>query len=103
MLTSDPKAAIFSIIKNIKDLQANDLDALIFPGGFGAAKNLCTFAFDGTGCHVNPEVERLVKEMHAAGKPQGFICIAPVIAARVLGEFNPTLTIGNDNGTASAI
>ena len=28
---------------------------------------------------------RLVKAMRAAGKPQGFVCIAPVVAARVLG------------------
>jgi len=90
-------------IKNMKDMTANDLDALIFPGGFGAAKNLCTFAVDGVDCSVNADVERLVKEMHAAKKPQGFICIAPVLAARILGEFKPRLTIGKDADTASAI
>ncbi len=90
-------------IKNIADVKADDLDALIFPGGYGAAKNLCTFATEGTNCSVNSDVERLVKEMHAAGKPQGFICIAPALAAKILGEHQPVLTIGNDKGTAEAI
>ena len=90
-------------IENLKNVTANDIDALVFPGGFGAAKNLCTFAFDGINCTVNPEVERLIKEMHAAKKSLAFICIAPVLGAKVLGEFNPQLTIGNDEGTATAI
>jgi enhancing lycopene biosynthesis protein 2 len=90
-------------IKNIKEVKAADLDALVFPGGFGAAKNLCSFALKGADCTVNVDVERLVKEMHSAKKPIGFICIAPVIAARVLGSFHPQLTIGSDKDTADAI
>jgi enhancing lycopene biosynthesis protein 2 len=90
-------------IKDMKDVRGGDLDALIFPGGFGAAKNLCNFAVKGPDCSVNPEVERLIKEMHGAKKPIGFICIAPAIAARVLGAYSPQLTIGNDQGTAEAI
>jgi enhancing lycopene biosynthesis protein 2 len=90
-------------IKNIKDVKSRDLDALVFPGGFGAAKNLCNFAVKGPDCAVNPEVERLIKEMHGEKKPIGFECIAPVIAAKVLGAFKPELTIGNDKGTAEAI
>lgn len=87
-------------IKDIKDIKALNLDALIFPGGYGAAKNLCNFAVKGADCIVNPEVERLIKEMHEAGKPIGFICIAPVIAAKVLGA---EVTIGSDKDTAAAI
>jgi enhancing lycopene biosynthesis protein 2 len=90
-------------IKDIKEIIADDLDALIFPGGLGAAKNLCDFAVKGTACTVNAEVEKLIREMHTAKKPIGFICIAPVIAAKVLGANNPELTIGNDEGTAGAI
>ena len=90
-------------ITDIAEISANDLDALIFPGGYGAAKNLFTFATEGVNCSVNPEVERLVKEMYEAKKPLGFICIAPVLAAKILGEHNPKLTIGNDKGTAEAI
>lgn len=90
-------------IKDMKDVKAGDLDALVFPGGFGAAKNLCNFAVKGTDCTVNPEVARLIKEMHSAKKPIGFACIAPVIAAKVLGSFGPRVTIGNDKGTAEAI
>jgi enhancing lycopene biosynthesis protein 2 len=79
------------------------LDALIIPGGFGAAKNLCTFAFDGASCTVNPQVEALVRKLHGAGKPIGAMCIAPVILARTLGGKKPRLTIGTDAGTAQAI
>lgn len=90
-------------IRNIADVTEGELDALVFPGGYGAAKNLCTFATEGTNCSVNSDVERLVKAMHAAGKPLGFICIAPTLGAKILGEHHPTLTIGNDKGTAEAI
>lgn len=87
-------------IKSLESVKASDFDVLILPGGLGAAKNLCDFAVKGADCTVNPEVERLVKETHETGKPIGFICIAPVIAARVLGA---TVTIGNDKDTAAAI
>ena len=90
-------------IQDIADVQADELDALIFPGGFGAAKNLSTFAVDGPGMSVNADVDRLIKAVHLAGKPLGFICIAPAVAAKVLGELKPKLTIGNDAGTAQAL
>lgn len=92
-------------IEPLAKASAMDLDALIFPGGFGAACNLCSFASDGPDCTLNPDVERLIGEMIDAGKPVGFICIAPVIAARVYGArgLQPVLTIGNDPDTAAAI
>ncbi|HEX76332.1 MAG TPA: isoprenoid biosynthesis glyoxalase ElbB [Dehalococcoidia bacterium] len=90
-------------IKKMEGVKASDLDALIFPGGLGAQKNFCNFATKGKDCTVNPEVERLIREMHGTKKPLGFICIAPVIAAKVLGEFHPRLTIGSDRDTAKAI
>ena len=73
------------------------------PGGFGAAKNLCDYAFKEAGCGVEPVVERLVREVHAAGKPMGFICIAPVLAAKLFGTEHPQLTIGTDKGTSITI
>jgi enhancing lycopene biosynthesis protein 2 len=90
-------------ITDLARVTARELDALIFPGGFGVAKNLCTFAIAGRGMRVLPEVERIVHEMRAAGKPMGFICIAPVIAARLLGADRVAVTIGNDGETAAAI
>jgi enhancing lycopene biosynthesis protein 2 len=90
-------------IRDIATVKAGDVDALIFPGGFGAAKNLCTFAVDGPDCSVNTEVARLVREVHAAKKPIGFICIAPALAAKVLGNERPKVTVGNDKETARAI
>jgi enhancing lycopene biosynthesis protein 2 len=91
-------------IRDIREVKASDLDAIILPGGFGAAKNLCDFAMQGAAATVHPELSRLLKEMAAAKKPIGAICIAPVVLAAVLGrELAPTLTIGNDAGTAAEI
>lgn len=90
-------------IKNIKDIKASDIDALIFPGGFGAALNLCDFGVAGEKCQAHPEVNRLVLEMHKAKKPIGAICIAPAIIARILGSQKVQLTIGTDPGTASKL
>ena len=80
-----------------------DLDALILPGGLGAAKNLSNFAGKGGNGTVFPSVAALVKAMHAAQKPIGAICIAPAVLALALGEHHPRLTIGNDPGTAQGI
>lgn len=90
-------------IRDLKEVQAAELDALIIPGGFGAAKNLSDFAFKGTGATVHPEVQRLLKEMVAANKPVGAICIAPATLTKALADRNPEVTIGTDQGTASAI
>lgn len=90
-------------VKNIKEINANDIDALVLPGGFGAAKNLSNFATAGDNCEVNPDLEKLILKLHELKKPIGFICIAPVIAAKALGRFSPTLTIGSDKQTADAI
>jgi enhancing lycopene biosynthesis protein 2 len=90
-------------ITPLAQVKADQLDALILPGGFGAAKNLCSYAFDGATMKVDPDVERLVKAMRAARKPLGFICIAPVIAARLFGAEHVKVTIGMDPATAAHI
>jgi enhancing lycopene biosynthesis protein 2 len=91
-------------IRDIADVTVNDFDALILPGGFGAAKNLCNFAVKGPDCDVNPEVARLVKDVVAAKKPLAAICIAPALLAKVLGPINsPALTIGKDEEVAGAL
>ncbi|GMU33111.1 MAG: isoprenoid biosynthesis glyoxalase ElbB [Planctomycetia bacterium] len=92
-------------IVDVKKIRAAEMDALIFPGGFGAAKNLCSFATDGANCNVNPDVERLTGEFLAQKKPIGAICIAPAMLARIVGrkDLHPRLTIGTDKETADAI
>jgi enhancing lycopene biosynthesis protein 2 len=87
-------------IRDIATVKASEIDALIFPGGFGAAKNLCDYAFQGRDCSVNPDVARLATEVHAMRKPIGVVCIAPVIAAKLFGAEHPQLTIGTDKNTA---
>jgi enhancing lycopene biosynthesis protein 2 len=88
-------------IKPLSEFSAEVFDAILFPGGFGAAKNLCTFAFDGPNCTVNSDVEKAVKAMHQAGKPIGALCISPVMIASILGDVE--LTIGQDKETSAAI
>lgn len=90
-------------IENLAAVKAADLDALVVPGGFGAAKNLSTFAIDGPDGAVDPEVRRLVTEMFEARKPLGFICISPAVGAQILGESGLEVTIGNDEATAQGI
>lgn len=91
-------------ISNIATVTAADFDALILPGGFGAAKNLCDFAVNGPDCSVNPDVARVIKETIVAKKPIAAVCIAPALLAKVLGPINsPALTIGTDEGTAAAL
>jgi enhancing lycopene biosynthesis protein 2 len=78
-----------------------DYDALIFPGGFGAAKNLCDWAIQGDLCTVNPDVTMAVKTMFEGGKPIGAMCIAPVILARLFQGTN--LTTGHDHASRGFI
>jgi enhancing lycopene biosynthesis protein 2 len=88
----------------IKDLAVFDEkahDILILPGGLGAAKNLSTYAFDGPQCTIDETVAKAVRAMHAAKKPIGALCIAPVILARLLPGIS--LTIGQDPHTAGNI
>ncbi len=90
-------------IRDIKAVRGEDLDALVIPGGFGAAKNLSDFAVKGAEASVHPEVARLLSEIAAAGKPIGAVCIAPAAVAKALADRSPELTIGNDRDTAAAI
>ncbi|MGD0536161.1 MAG: isoprenoid biosynthesis glyoxalase ElbB [Verrucomicrobiota bacterium] len=87
----------------LSQLNVRDVDAVILPGGFGAAKNLSTFALAGPNFTVNPDVARVMREAHQAGKPVGFICIAPAIAAALFGPEKVEFTIGTDAGTAQAL
>jgi enhancing lycopene biosynthesis protein 2 len=90
-------------ILSLDQAKVADFDACIYVGGFGAAKNLSSYAFDGADYDVDPAVIDWIQAAHAAGTPQGFMCIAPVLAARALGKDNVVLTIGNDAETAAAL
>lgn len=89
-------------ILDLAQARADDYDALIIPGGFGAAKNLCDFAVNGSDCSVNDAVKAFAQAIHQAGKPVGLICIAPAMTPLLFGE-GARFTIGNDADTAQAI
>lgn len=89
-------------IKDLADANADEFDALIIPGGFGAAKNLSDFAIRGADCSLNEHLVRFARAMHQAGKPVGLICIAPAMTPKLLGT-GIQCTIGTDEGVAAAI
>lgn len=89
-------------IRDVRELQAADFDALVFPGGFGAAKNLSDFALKGASCSVQPDVLAAARDFAEARKPVGLICIAPAMAARIYGA-GVRCTIGHDPDTAAKL
>jgi enhancing lycopene biosynthesis protein 2 len=88
-------------IHPLSSFSAGDFDAMIFPGGFGAVKNLSTWAFEGDNCTVHPEVEKAVRSMNGVRKPIGAMCIAPVILARLFKSCH--LTTGQDRPSGDFI
>lgn len=88
-------------IRDLKEFNPASFDGLLLPGGFGAAKNLSSWAFEGADASILPEVEEAITGMVALKKPVGALCISPVILARVLGRVH--LTIGNDEATIDAL
>jgi enhancing lycopene biosynthesis protein 2 len=90
-------------IRPLAEFNAGDFDALLLPGGFGAAKNLSNLAFEGPNCSVDPYLAAAVNAMVDAGKPVGALCISPAVLAKVLEGRGARLTIGSDPGTIGAI
>jgi len=88
-------------IAPLSQLRADDFDAVIFPGGFGAAKNLCSYAFDGVAMEVNTEVKRVITEFYTAKKPIGALCIAPVILAKMIPGC--LVTVGEECDDSKAV
>ena len=88
-------------IRKLKEFNPASFDGLLIPGGFGAAKNLSTWAFTGADSSVLPEVEQAITGMVALKKPVGALCISPVLLAKVLGKVH--LTIGDDEATIDAL
>jgi len=89
-------------IIDLKEANPEDYSGAIFPGGFGAAKNLCNFATKGADCSVNAVVRQFAGALHQQGKPLGFICIAPVLIPKILGA-NIHMTIGKDIEVSQAV
>ncbi|RZI90474.1 MAG: isoprenoid biosynthesis protein ElbB [Pseudomonas sp.] len=89
-------------VKDIREADVSEFDALIVPGGFGAAKNLSNFAVETDKCTVQPDVLALAEAFAEAGKPVGLMCISPALAAKIYGP-GVVCTIGNDAGTSAAV
>jgi enhancing lycopene biosynthesis protein 2 len=87
-------------ISPLNDDSVSGLDAIMFVGGFGAAKNLSDYAVAGADLTVNPDIRSAIKAMHEAGKPIAALCISPVILAAVFNDNKPTLTLGGDGDDA---
>lgn len=92
-------------IKDLKEYKPEDFDALIFPGGFGVAKNLFTYALDGVECKIDSLVEKTILDTRAAGKPIGAICISPLLVTRAFRDSNikPKVTVGKGEDLIEAV
>jgi len=88
--------------EDLCELREQDFDALIVPGGFGAAKNLCDFALDGENYKMNEQVLVACQAFAKVGKPAGYMCIAPVMLPLIYPK-GVQGTIGTDTGTATLI
>jgi len=86
-------------ISDLNHLDVKEYDGVVFPGGFGVAKNLCTYAFKGVEMDVLPQIEEVVKKAYAEKIPLGGICISPVMLAKVIGK--GMMTVGNSEETGS--
>lgn len=92
-------------IKDLKEYNPDDFDALIFPGGFGVAKNLFTYAVDGVECEIDPVVEKAILDTREANKTIGAICISPLLVARAFKDSNikPKVTVGTGKDLINAV
>ncbi len=83
-------------IVDIKTIQPVDIDALVIPGGFGSAKNLTTWAFNGAECTILPEVKLLLVNLVNVGKPIAALCVSPVVLAKAFegSKIKTTMTLG---------
>ncbi|MBR2033662.1 MAG: isoprenoid biosynthesis glyoxalase ElbB [Alphaproteobacteria bacterium] len=90
-------------IKDLAEFKAKDYDAIVFPGGFGAALNWSDFAVKASDCDVNEEIRRALEESHKEGIVIGAMCIAPVVIAKVLGKNRVKVTVGNDKKVAAGL
>jgi len=84
-------------ITEISTISPADIDALVIPGGFGSAKNFTTWAFNGPGGKIRPDVKLLIVNMINVGKPIVALCVSPVVLAKAMQESNIkiNLTIGS--------
>ncbi len=71
-------------ILDLKELSANDADGLMIPGGFGAAKNLTTWAFSGPDSEINEDVKSAILSFTDAKKPICALCMGPTVVAKAL-------------------
>ncbi|MCD4708705.1 MAG: isoprenoid biosynthesis glyoxalase ElbB [Candidatus Sabulitectum sp.] len=88
-------------IEPLRERLLNDIDAIVIPGGLGAALTLCDFAVEGAACNAHPEVDLFLKSAHKRGIPIGAMCIAPTLVARCIP--GATVTVGTNPGTAEKI
>jgi len=90
-------------IVSTREVSSHELDALVIIGGWGVVKNLCSFLTDGVEATINPDVDRLIREMHGLGKPIGAMCAGPILLALSLRGTGASITVGSDAETAAKL
>ncbi len=86
-------------VVDIKTITPSDIDGLVIPGGFGNAKNLTTWAFNGADGEILPEVKLLLINLVNIGKPIAALCVSPILISLAFKDstISPTLTLGSTN------
>ncbi|MBM65721.1 MAG: isoprenoid biosynthesis protein ElbB [Myxococcales bacterium] len=90
-------------VRPLAEVSADEVDAILMPGGFGAAKNLSTWAFSGAAGEVDGDLQRLLGAVHGQGKWIAACCIAPAILARVFGGDGVKVTLGTSDQDAAEV
>lgn len=88
--------------RDVRELKADDFDAVILPGGFGVASNLSDLSSKGTQSTVEEGTLQAILQFKEAKKPVGLICISPALSAKIFGA-GVRCTIGNDVDTAELV
>lgn len=85
-------------IQSINKTSIDHFDALVIPGGFGAAKNLNKWAFEGPDGDIDPAVKSIIHDMVIAKKPIAALCMGPTVIAKALqgSGIGTKLTVGSD-------
>lgn len=81
-------------IRPIEEAVLADYDAIVIPGGFGVVHHLCNWYTAGKDFCFHPQVKCFLEQAVQLNKPMGFICIAPIMIAKLFP--GGRLTLGND-------
>lgn len=84
-------------VLDLAQVDSSEFSALMMPGGFGTAKNITKWAFEGPDGSILPAVKQFITDMVAAQKPIVALCMSPTTVAKALegSPYHATLSVGS--------